>query len=247
MLTQYRRALPGRASLASVSVYPRGRNHTSGMGERMDDADRLWQQKQRRAFWLKQFHQWHWVSSAMCMIGMIVFAFTGITLNHASQIESRPAVVTRAGQLPPPLLTELKAAPETIKQPLPASLRAWISENLSVKIDERSHEWSADEIYVALPRAGGDAWLSIDRDSGKVSYERTDRGWIAYLNDLHKGRNTGAVWGWFIDIFAAACLVFCLTGLLLLKFHASRRPATWPMVGLGLIVPMLLLVLFAHQ
>ena len=46
---------------------------------------------------------------------------------------------------------------------------------------------------------------------------------------------------------AHACLVFCATGLLLLNFHSARRPATWPMVGLGLIVPFLLLVLFVHS
>ena len=73
----------------------------------------------------------------------------------------------------------------------------------------REAEWSKDEVYVALPRPGGDAWLSIDLEGGEVRYERTDRGWISYLNDLHKGRNTGEAWSWFIDIFAVACLVFC--------------------------------------
>ena len=95
-------------------------------------------------------------------------------------------------------------------------------------------EWSADEVYLSLPRPGGDAWLSIDRASGAVEYERTDRGWIAYLNDLHKGRNTGAAWRWFIDIFALACLVFCITGLFLLQTAcAPARASTWPLVGAG--------------
>ena len=65
-------------------------------------------------------------------------------------------------------------------------------------------------------RPGGDAFLTIDRAEGHVQYERTDRGWISYLNDLHKGRNTGAAWIWFIDIFAAACVVFSISGLCLL-------------------------------
>ena len=42
-----------------------------------------------------------------------------------------------------------------------------------------------------LYRAGGDAWISIDRLSGQVTHEDTWRGWVAYFNDLHKGRNTG--------------------------------------------------------
>jgi hypothetical protein len=32
----------------------------------------------RRAFWLKHLHQWHWVSSAACLVGMLLFAITGI-------------------------------------------------------------------------------------------------------------------------------------------------------------------------
>ena len=85
-----------------------------------------------------------------------------------------------------------------------------------------------------MPRPGGDAWLSIDFTSGDIEYERTDRGWIAYLNDLHKGRNMGSVWSWFLDIFAVACLIFSLTGLVLLKMHAGNRAATWSMVRSGL-------------
>ena len=107
-------------------------------------------------------------------------------------------------------------------------------------------EWSPGELYLALPRPGGDAWLSLDTASGEAIYERTDRGAIAYLNDLHKGRNTGAAWMWFIDIFAAGCVVFCITGLLLLQLHAHARKSTWPLVGLGLIIPLLLALLFIH-
>src|SRR3546814_11835228 len=44
-------------------------------------------------------------------------------------------------------------------------------------------EWSADEVYLALPRPGGDGWVSIDRPSGEVSSEASSRGWIRYLND----------------------------------------------------------------
>ena len=88
--------------------------------------------------------------------------------------------------------------------------------------------------------------MSIDLTSGDIEYERTDRGWIAYLNDLHKGRNTGGAWSWFLDIFAIACLIFSLTGLVLLNMHAGNRAATWPMVGLGLVLPAVLALIFIN-
>lgn len=201
----------------------------------------------QRAFWLKHLHRWHWISAGLSLIGMILFAVTGITLNHAAQIEARPVVTQKEGALPADLLASLSAAaPQRDKGKLPVSVERWLADELDVVVDGQIVEWSDDEVYVPLPRPGGDAWASIDRKGGKVLYERTDRGWISYFNDLHKGRNTGIAWRWFIDIFAGVCLVFSVTGLCLLKIHSGKRPATWPVVGLGVVVPLLLAILFIH-
>ena len=199
----------------------------------------------RRAYWLKTLHQWHWISSAVCLIGILLFSVTGITLNHASQIESKPVVETRTTQLPTAIVERL-ASVSAAKAALPVEVRESIFERIGVRLGELVGEWSDAEVYVSMPRAGGDAWLSIDRASGEVEYERTDRGWISYLNDLHKGRNTGAAWRWFIDLFAVACIVFSVSGFFLLQMHARQRPMTWPLVGLGLLVMLLVAILFIH-
>ena len=202
--------------------------------------------KKRRSYWLKQLHLWHWVSSAICLVGLLLFTVTGITLNHAAEIEGKPKVFTREAQLAPALTGALAPAPQKGRAPLPAEVAAWLGAELGLDLRGREAEWSAGEAYVSLPRAGGDAWLTVARDTGEVVYERTDRGWISYLNDLHKGRNTGTVWKWFIDFFAVACLVFTLTGLVLLQLHSHNRPSTWPLVGFGLLGPVLLLLFFIH-
>ncbi|AXQ29730.1 hypothetical protein D0B54_14075 [Solimonas sp. K1W22B-7] len=204
------------------------------------------QDQRRRAFWLKHLHQWHWISSALCLIGMILFAATGITLNHASQIEAKAQVVSEKAQLPEPLRASLEAAKAEGKAPLPPELSAWLRQQWSVEAGQGEAEWSDGEVYLSLPRPGGDAWVSVELEDGAVEYERTDRGWISYFNDLHKGRNSGVAWGWFIDVFAVACLVFCITGLFLLQIHAGNRPTTWPIVGLGLVIPLVLAILFIH-
>ena len=49
-----------------------------------------------RSFWLKQLHSWHWISAAVSLVGMILFAVTGITLNHAAQIPAEPVKIGRA-------------------------------------------------------------------------------------------------------------------------------------------------------
>jgi uncharacterized protein len=203
-------------------------------------------EQKRRAFWLKHLHRWHWISAGVCLVAMLMFSITGITLNHAGQIATTPEVTTLDAQLPPPLLARIARETHAEKAPVPAAVSDWIETSLGVRDGGRDAEWSEDEVYLSLPRPGGDAWLSIDRRSGAVRYERTDRGWISYLNDLHKGRNTGPVWGVFIDVFAGACVLFASTGLFLLKMHAGRRPITWPIVALGLVLPAVLLILFAH-
>lgn len=178
---------------------------------------------------------------------MLLFAFTGITLNHAADIAAQPKVQQREVQLPETLRGVLVAKEgEPQNAVLPSDVHRWLSTSLEVALPDVAAEWSPEEIYLSLPRPGGDAWLRIARDSGLVEYERTDRGWISYLNDLHKGRHAGVAWKWFLDIFSVACLVFCITGLFILKFHAANRPTTWPMVGMGLVVPLLLAILFIH-
>ncbi|ROH91896.1 hypothetical protein ED208_05865 [Stagnimonas aquatica] len=204
------------------------------------------QQARRRSYWLKTLHQWHWISAALCLVGMILFAATGITLNHAQQIKTKPEVLLRKQSLPPALHSALQAGPAEGAAALPPALRDWLAESWDLRLAGREAEWSAEEVYLSLPRPGGDAWLSIDRATGEAEYEQTDRGWISYFNDLHKGRNAGAAWGWFIDVFAGACLLFALTGLFLLALHSRQRALTWPSVGLGLLLPLLLALLFIH-
>lgn len=203
-----------------------------------------------RLHWLGTLRQWHWISSALCLVGMLMFALTGITLNHAAQIEARATVVEQLLVLPEELRQQLLQA-EPAARPiqlssLPPKLLQWLGTEAGVDLADRSVDWQHGELYLALPRPGGDAWLSIDIDNGEVIYERTDRGWISYFNDLHKGRNTGVAWSWFIDLFSVACVVFCITGLLLLQRHAQSRPMTWPVAGLGLVIPLLLALLLIH-
>ena len=174
---------------------------------------------------------------------MLLFAVTGLTLNNASHIESKAVVTTRHATLPQDALGSSRPAGRRRRCPTPCRA-GWTANWTYPPLASRPN--GPPMKSTCRCRAGGDAWLSIDLASGDIEYERTDRGWISYLNDLHKGRNTGLAWSWFLDVFAVACLVFSLTGLVLLKLHAGNRAATWPMVGLGIVIPVVLALLFIH-
>jgi len=187
--------------------------------------------------------QWHWISSAVCLVGMLLFAFTGITLNHAADIEASPQVQTVEVDLSAGLLATLNQREEG---PLPMAVRKWLLNDHGITTPDATAEWDDAEVYLAMPKPGGDAWLSIDRESGELIYENTSRGAISFLNDLHKGRNTGTAWAWFIDIFSVLCLVFSLSGLWLLVRYSRQRPGTWPSVALGVLIPLLIIILTLH-
>lgn len=199
---------------------------------------------QRANFWKKQLRQWHWISSAICLAGLLLFAATGITLNHASSIEAQPETTTRDVALTPATRALLDRAKDGA--PLPAGQSAALETETGVAVGKAVPELRDGEFFVDLPAPGVDASLTIDLATGIATYERTDRGWIAVLNDLHKGRDAGSAWAWFIDVIAAACVLFSVTGLGLLWIHAGKRPSTWPLTGIGFAIPLLLYAFFIH-
>ncbi len=72
-----------------------------------------------RGFWPRHLHQWHWVSAAICIVGMLLFAATGITLNHAGQIEARPKVTTTEAQVAAVLVAKMGTRPQKDKMTMP--------------------------------------------------------------------------------------------------------------------------------
>lgn len=202
---------------------------------------------QNGGFWKKQARTWHWMSGAICLAGMLLFSITGITLNHASKISAKPEVTEQTATLPPALIESLETEPEDgYSRQLRKPIRDWIDAELDVSVSGKRVEWTEVDAYVALARPGGDAWLSIDRETGEVIYELTSRGTVALLNDLHKGRDTGPAWIWFIDIFSVASIVFCLTGLWLMQIHAAKRSSTWPITIIGILIPVFLAIISIH-
>jgi hypothetical protein len=191
-------------------------------------------------------HLWHWISAAVCFAALTLFTVTGITLNHASAISAEPAVTSGNAQIPQNLQAVLQQPGREETASAPANIVDWAEGAFNISLRNASAEWSDEELYLSAPGPGRDAWVSIDRASGAAKYEATDRGWIAYFNDLHKGRNTGIAWTIFIDVVAIAVLFFSITGLVLLWIQARQRASTWPLVGGGVAIMAVLMIFFAH-
>lgn len=174
---------------------------------------------------------------------MLMFAATGITLNHAGIFEVEREAPLRRLTLSKPDLEHLRVGAESAGRPLPAVIARRIDAGIEIDLAGEAAEWTQREISIHLPRPGSNAVVSIDRETGEVVYEASSRGVVGMFNDLHTGRNTGRGWLLFIDVFAASCLVFTVTGLALLWLSAAKRPVIWPLVGAGAAIPTLLLLL----
>lgn len=191
--------------------------------------------------------RWHWISSAACLASLLLFAVTGFTLNHAEALEPPARTETRTLQLPPELTAALTAGPLAGAAPPPPPIAAWLGDRLDLKLSGVRAEWSEEEVTLSSPSPGVERAIVIERGSGAVAYERSSRGVLGALHDLHTGRNAGPAWALFTDVFAISCLLFAGTGLALAALHARTRPATWPLLACGAATPLILaLLLILH-
>jgi hypothetical protein len=79
------------------------------------------------------------------------------------------------------------------------------------------------ECMVTFKGPGYSADAFIDRTTGRYDLTETYQGFVAVINDLHKGRDTGKVWSVVIDLSAALMTMVSLTGLVLLFYIKRRR------------------------
>jgi hypothetical protein len=70
---------------------------------------------------------------------------------------------------------------------------------------------------------GYSADVRIDRATGHYELTANQMGVGAVINDLHKGRDAGPAWKWFIDISAVLLVFISLTGLTLIWFVQRHR------------------------
>ena len=96
-----------------------------------------------------------------------------------------------------------------------------------------------DEISFSYKAPGYSADVSIDRPHATYQLTETRNGFVAVLNDLHKGRDSGRAWGWVIDISAVLLTLVSLSGLLILWFIYKRRTSGLILAALGAALSLL--------
>ncbi len=168
----------------------------------------------------------HIYVSMTVLVVFVFFALTGITLNHPDwQLDAGKQSDSRQLQLPV-ALTGLEFSADQLQQAEQAKQIAdWLRAEHQIQGAVFAFSYDPDEQLLELDfkQPAGFANAQIALDSGVVELTAEFGGYLALLNDLHKGRYAGTAWKWLIDVVAIACLVFALSGFYLLWRQPARR------------------------
>jgi uncharacterized protein len=159
-----------------------------------------------------------WLHIYVSMISFAIlffFAITGLTLNHTEWIAGQQKTTQARGTLKP----EWVSSPQVAKLEIVEHLRN------THQIRGALTDFRIDETQcgVSFKGPGYAADTFVDRKTGQYDLTETRSGFIAIINDLHKGRDSGQKWSLLIDISAVLMTLVSLTGILLILLLRKYR------------------------
>jgi uncharacterized protein len=169
---------------------------------------------------LAKYSRWLHIYASMTSFAVVFFfAVTGWTLNHPDLFPVRERRTTARGAVDAGWTKPGGAA--VAKLEIVEAIRRThrVGGDLSdFRIDD-------DQLSIAFKGPGYAADALVDRATGKYELTESRLGFVAIVNDLHKGRDTGRVWKTLIDVSAGLLTFVSLTGLVLIYFIHKHRVA----------------------
>jgi hypothetical protein len=170
----------------------------------------------------------HTYISLVTLLVVLFFSITGFTLNHAEWSSGGVIQKDVTGTVDVKWLNITSPDKLNIAEKLRQdhSLRGHVDE---VRIDER-------ECTVMFKAPGYAADAFIDVKTGQYQMTIVEEGKLAVMNDLHKGRHSGKLWGVLIDASAILLTIISLSGLGLLFFLKRIRTGGLVVVAAGALL-----------
>jgi hypothetical protein len=183
-----------------------------------------WKRRSAAAF------RWLHIYVSMVSFGILFFfAITGLTLNHADWFfGDHPTTTQRKGKLDPKWVAP-GAAASVAKLEVAEFLRR--THGVAGSVSEFRVEDGLCAVTFKGPGYSADA--QIDRATGNYELSENRLGFVAIINDLHKGRDTGPGWSVVVDLSAVLMVVVSLSGMVLIYFVKRRFVSGLIMAALG--------------
>lgn len=159
----------------------------------------------------------HIYLSLAATVAILVFAVTGILMNHKEQLKlDKPSRNCRTGQFSSALLQH------------PIEYEKIVDElrnvhGLSGAQDPNEIEKRDDRLIIPFHRLAKLDEVQIVIPEGDMTITMDSWGVIGALGDLHKGQDAGNAWRWVIDAVGGTLILVALTGIALWLSLRTRR------------------------
>ncbi|MVN78860.1 peptidase [Hymenobacter sp. HMF4947] len=177
------------------------------------DKSKVW--RKRTAAWSRWLHLY---LSMLSFLVVLFFAVTGLTLNHVEWFDGQQTERKATGTLPAAWVNTPDTA--AIKK---LQVVERLRQNYHVQGSVSDFIVEDDQCAVSFKGPGYSADAFINRHDGTIKLTEQRQGLVAVLNDLHKGRDSGAKWSWVIDVSAGFLTLVSLSGLAMLFFLKNKR------------------------
>ena len=167
----------------------------------------------------------------------LLFAVTGLTLNHQDFGWSEPRVVT----------SSIIIDENLVRNPDRAALEKYLREKVGIQSPVTDYHEDSDQIQMTFAAPGKRTVVTINRADNSGEVENEQRGLLGKLDDLHKGFDTGRVWYWTIDLAAILLVVSSLTGMVTLLALRARRRSGFIVCTLGVLMVVLLYLIWVPK
>ncbi len=164
--------------------------------------------------------------SMFCLLVILFFSFTGITLNHPEWTFGIKDVKKEfTGKLQPGAISGDKVdwlkVVEQLRKDQPVKGTA-----TDMRVD-------GDEGSLSFKSPGYSAECFFKLADGSYQMRITSQGLVALVNDLHRGRDSGHTWSWLIDLSGVVLVFVSLTGLGIMFYLKKSRVAAFALCGIG--------------
>ena len=174
---------------------------------------------------------WHWGLLLHIYISMagfalvLLFAITGLTLNHDDFGLGRPVLST----------SSIEVSSDVLERADQAVLGEYLRKALALSAPMTDYRQDADQIQVTFAAPGRRTVVTVSRSERRGEVESETRGLLGKLDDLHRGLDSGPAWSWIIDLVAVMLSLSALTGMVTLASFRARRRGGFIIAALGVV------------
>ena len=170
----------------------------------------------------KKINTWaRWIHIYLSMFSftaLLFFAFTGITMNHPSWTDNQQQVEMVEGKVNTTWVVGSDTSSVEKSQ-----IVEYLRDLYKIRARLTEFRVEENECTLSFNGPGYTAYGFINRSTGSYELIVTKAGFIALLNDLHRGSDTGETWAAVIDISAIFLIVISVTGFIMIFFMTKRK------------------------